>query len=122
MFERLEKIRERYEEVTRLLSDPAVIASQTKYRELSKEHSELTEIIRVYNLYRKTESDLQEIRELLRTTNDADMRELAQTELDETQKKLASVDEELKGLLIPKDQNDDKNAIIEIRAGTGGEE
>ncbi len=122
MFERLEKTRERYEEVTRLLSDPAVIASQTKYRELSKEHSELTEIIRVYNLYRKTESDLQEIRELLRTTNDADMRELAQTELDETQKKLASVDEELKGLLIPKDPNDDKNAIIEIRAGTGGEE
>ncbi len=122
MFERLEKIRERYEEVTRLLSDPAVIASQAKYRELSKEHSELTEIIRVYNLYRKTESDLREIRELLRPANDPDMRELAKTELEETEKKLQAVEEELKGLLIPKDPSDDKNAIVEIRAGTGGEE
>ena len=122
MFDRLEKIRERYEEVTRLLSDAAVIASQAKYRELSKEHSELTEIIRVYNLYRKTESDLLEIREILRTTADADMSELARTELEETQKKLETVEEDLKRLLIPKDPSDDKNAIVEIRAGTGGEE
>lgn len=122
MFERLEKIRERYEEVTRLLSDAAVIASQAKYRELSKEHSELTEIIRVHNLFKKMETDLQEIRELLRTTNDAEMRELAQLELEETQGKFANVEEELKNLLIPRDPNDEKNAIVEVRAGTGGEE
>lgn len=122
MFEQLENIQKRYEEVTRLLSDPAVIASQAKYRELSKEHSQLTEIIRVYNLYRKTEGDLQEMRDLLRTTKDAELRDLAQSEFDETQKKLTTIEEQLKSLLIPKDPNDDKNAIVEIRAGTGGEE
>lgn len=122
MFDRLEKIRERYEEVTQFLSDPAVIASQTRYRELSKEHSELTEIIRVYNQYRKTEDDLKEIREMLRTTNDPDMRELAQMELEESQRKLETLEEKLKTLLIPRDPNDEKNVIMEIRAGTGGEE
>ena len=122
MIERLEKIQQRYEEVTKLLSDPAVIASQTRYRDLSKEHSELTEIMRVYNAYRKTESDLKEIRELLRTSNDPEIRELAQSELQETQTKLDASEEELKSLLIPKDPNDEKNAIVEVRAGTGGEE
>jgi len=122
MLERLEKIQQRYEEVTKLLSDPAVIASQARYRDLSKEHSELTEIMRVYNAYRKTENDLKEIRELLRTSNDPEMRELAQTELAETQLRLEAVEEELKSMLIPRDPNDEKNAIVEIRAGTGGEE
>ena len=122
MIERLEKIRQRYEEVTKLLSDPAVIASQARYRDLSKEHSELTEIMRVYNSYSKMENDLKEIREMLRTSNDPDMRELAQNELQETQRKLDASEEELKSLLIPKNPNDEKNAIVEIRAGTGGEE
>lgn len=122
MFDRLEKIRERYEEITRQLSDPSVIASQNRYRELSKEHSELTEIIRVYNQYRKLEGDIKEMRTMLQTTTDAEMRELAKAELEDSQRKLASLEEELKALLIPKDPNDDKNAIVEIRAGTGGEE
>jgi len=122
MFDRLEKIRERYEEITKLLSDPAVIASQNRYRELSKEHSELTEIIRIYNQYRKIESDVREIRNMLHTTNDSEMRELAKAELEESQTKLASLEEQLKALLIPRDPNDDKNVIMEIRAGTGGEE
>jgi peptide chain release factor 1 len=122
MIERLEKIHARYEEVTRLLTDAAVIASQQRYRELSKEHSELTEIMRVYQAYLKTENDLKEIRELLRGTNDAEMRELAQVEMTETQRKLYDLEEELKQLLVPKDPNDGKNAIVEIRAGTGGEE
>ena len=122
MFERLQKIRERYEEVTRLLSEPTVVANQTRYRELSKEHSELTEIIRVDNVFQKTEKDLQEIRDVLRSSSDPEMRELAETELEQTQKRLTDLEEELKGLLIPKDPNDDKNAIVEIRAGTGGEE
>lgn len=122
MFDRLEKIRERYEEITKLLSDPTVIASQSRYRELSKEHSELTEIIRVYNQYRKMESDVREIRSMLHGANDPEMRELAKSEMEESQRKLASLEEELKALLIPRDPNDDKNVIMEIRAGTGGEE
>lgn len=122
MLDRLEKIRQRYEEVTRLLSGAEIIGNQAKYRELSKEHSELAEIIRVYDLYRKTENDVAGIRELVRTSNDPDMRELAQSELTETQQKLETLEEELKELLLPKDPNDDKNAIVEIRAGTGGEE
>ena len=122
MLERLEKIRQRYEEVTKLLTDPAVIASQPRYRELSKEHSELTGLVRVYNKYQKTENDLKVIRELLRSTNDPEMRELAQTELEETQHKFDLLEEELKSLLIPKDPNDEKNVIVEVRAGTGGEE
>jgi peptide chain release factor 1 len=122
MFDRLEKIRERYEEVTQLLSDPAVIASQNRYRELSKEHSDLTEIIRVYNQYRKMENDLKEIREMLRTTNDPDMRGLAESELEDSQRELTSLEDQLKSLLIPKDPNDEKNVIMEVRAGTGGEE
>jgi peptide chain release factor 1 len=122
MFEWLEKIRRRYDEVTSLLSEPGVVGNPARYRELSKEHSELTEIIRVFDLYRKTKSDLEGIRELLRTSNDPEMRELAESELNQTQAKLTSVEEELKNLLIPKDPNDEKNAIVEIRAGTGGEE
>jgi peptide chain release factor 1 len=122
MFERLEKIRERYEEVTKLLTDPAVIASQSRYRALSKEHSNLTEIMRVYNLFRKTESDLKEIREILKSSSDPDMRVLAESELEEVQRQLSGLEEELKSLLIPRDPDDEKNAIVEIRAGTGGEE
>jgi peptide chain release factor 1 len=122
MLNRLEKVRERYEEVTRLLSDPAVVSNQERFRELSKEHSNLTPLIKAYGNYRKLKNDLEGLREITESSPDADMRQLAYAELDEAKTKLEQVEEELKILLIPKDPNDSRNVIVEIRAGTGGEE
>ena len=122
MFDRLEKIVARYEELTNLLSDPAVINQQEKYRELSKEHSILSEIVRVYQLYKKSFADVENLKTLAHTSSDAEMRDLAFGELPEGESKLAVLVEELKTLLIPKDPNDDKDCLVEIRAGTGGEE
>jgi peptide chain release factor 1 len=122
MLNRLEKVRERYEEVTRLLSDPAVVSNQERFRELSKEHSNLTPLIKAYGNYRKLKNDLEGLREITESSPDAEMRQLAYAELDEAKAKLEQVEEELKILLIPKDPNDSRNVIVEIRAGTGGEE
>ena len=122
MWERLEKLAERYHELTRMLSDPSVISHQERYRELSKEHSEISLIVRTYETYLKTKADTENLSHLAGTSEDAEMRELAEGELHETEAKLATTEEELKALLIPKDPNDDKDCIVEIRAGTGGEE
>lgn len=122
MFDRLEKVQERYEEVTRLLSDPDVVSNQDRLRELSKEHSDLTPLIRVYSRYRKVKSELEGLKELLDTPGDADMRDLAYNELNEIKAKLEALEEELKVLLLPRDPDDSRNVIVEIRAGTGGEE
>jgi peptide chain release factor 1 len=122
MFDRLEHIVARYEELTRLLSDPAVISNQEKFRDLSKEHNDLAEIVRVYELYKKTGSDIENLKTLAYASGDPEMAEMAKAELAETELKLTRLEEELKGLLIPKDPNDDKDCIVEIRAGTGGEE
>ncbi len=122
MLDRLEKVRERYDEVTRLLSNPDIVNNQERYRELSKEHSDLTPLIKSYDVYRKTKTDLAGIKEITETSSDPDMKQLAYAELEEARSKLALLEEELKVLLIPKDPNDSKNVIVEIRAGTGGDE
>jgi peptide chain release factor 1 len=122
MLERLEKIAERYEEITKLLADPAVITDQQRYRELSKEHSEKSEIVRVYRLYRKATDDVANLRQLSDVPGDDEMKLLAAAELPDAEKLRVSFEEELKVLLIPKDPNDDKDCIVEIRGGTGGEE
>jgi peptide chain release factor 1 len=122
MLDRLEKVRERYEEITALLSDPNVVSNQIRYRDLRKEHSDLTPLMKVYETYRKTKSDLAGLKEITETSSDPEMKQLAYSELDETKAKLQQLEEELKVLLIPKDPNDSKNVIVEIRAGTGGEE
>jgi peptide chain release factor 1 len=122
MFDRLEHIVTRYEEVTHLLSDPAVITNQERFRDLSREHNELTPIVKAYEQYKKTRADYENLRELAQSSEDAEMRELAEAELHEAETKAAAIEEGLKNLLIPKDPNDDKDCIVEIRAGTGGDE
>lgn len=122
MLDRLEKVRERYEEIGRLLSDPEVASNPERLRELSKEHSDLTPLVKSYERYRKLKNDIAGLKEITESSSDPDMKQLAYDELDEAKRKLAELEEELKVLLIPKDPNDSRNVIVEIRAGTGGEE
>ena len=122
MLDRLEKVKERYEEITQLLSDPNVAANQARYRDLRKEHSDLTPLIKAYEAYSKAKRDLAGLKEITETSSDSEMKQLAYSEMDETKTKLQVLEEELKVLLIPKDPNDSKNVIVEIRAGTGGDE
>jgi peptide chain release factor 1 len=122
MLDRLEKVRERYDELTSLLSDPAVLSNQEKIRRLSKEHSDLAPLIRVYNLYRKEKQNLAGLKEITETSSEPDMKQLAYGELEDVRGKVSRLEEELKSLLIPKDPNDSRDVILEIRAGTGGEE
>jgi peptide chain release factor 1 len=122
MLDRLEKVRERYEELTRLLSDPAVVANQERLRTLSKEHSDLTPLIRAFDAYRREKQNLAGLKEITETSSDQEMKQLAYGEMEESRAKVAKLEEDLKVLLIPKDPNDSRNVIVEIRAGTGGEE
>ena len=121
MLDRLEKVRERYDELTSLLSDPAVLSNQERIRQLSKEHSDLAPLIRVYNMYRKEKQNLAGLKEITETSSDPEMKQLAYGELEEARGKVSRLEEELKSLLIPKDPNDSRDVILEIRAGTGGE-
>ena len=122
MRQKLEKIRARYEELTNLLSDPSIISNQEKYRELSREHSELSVIVRNYDELLALERNLAETREIADATDDQELRLLAKQEAVELQGKMDRKEEEVKTLLIPKDPADGKDVILEIRSGTGGEE
>jgi peptide chain release factor 1 len=122
MLDRLEHVRQRYDELTRLLSDPAIVSDQEKFRTLSKEHSGLTPLVRTYELYAKARKDLDGLRELADGSSDPDMRQMAYDEIATAAEKVGQLEEELKVLLIPKDPNDSRNVIVEIRAGTGGDE
>ena len=122
MFDRLERIVARYDELTQLLSDPAIINNQDRYRELGKEHSDLSPIVLAYQSYKKGKEDEENLSHLAEKSDDPEMRALANEELPGAKQKLVRLEDELKNLLIPKDPNDDKDCIMEIRAGTGGEE
>ncbi len=122
MFEKLDNTVERFNNITDMLSDPAIISDQQKYRDLGKERSNLEPIVESYLKYKKIANDIQGNRELMNTKGDPEIRDLALAELEELEPKLAEAEEELKFLLLPKDPNDSKNCIVEIRAGTGGEE
>ena len=122
MIDRLEQVRKRYDEVTRLLSDPDVLANQDRFRDLSKEHSDLTPLLKVYERYRKAKNDLAGLKEITETSSDPEMKQLAYTEMGGLRQQVTLLEEELKGLLIPRDPNDSKDVIVEIRAGTGGDE
>ena len=122
MLDRLEHIRQRYEELTQLLSDPEVVANQDRFRQLGKEHSDLTPLVKAYDRYRKMKGDLAGLKEITETSSDPEMKQLAYGEMDEAKANLQKMEDELKVLLIPKDPNDSKNVIVEIRAGTGGDE
>lgn len=122
MFDKLEKVKERYNEIGELLNKPDAVNDQKEFRKLSKEFSDLTEIVNAYDEYNKTKSSLEETKQLLYDTNDSEMKEMAKAEYDELEQKLTKLETELKELLVPKDPNDAKNAILEIRAGAGGDE
>ena len=119
MFDKLENVEKRYEELNIKISDPEVIANQSEWQKLMKEHAEIQEIVEKYREYKKTVNTIEELKEML---NDKEMHDLAQAEMDENKEKLPKIENELKLLLVPKDPNDDKNVIMEIRGGAGGEE
>ena len=122
MFDKLEKIAENFEKIETLLADPAVIADRNRYRELTTEHAALSEIKQKFDEYRETERQIDGCRELMTDDSDEEMRELAKEDLKECEKRKEILTAELKKLLIPKDPLDLKNIIMEIRAGTGGDE
>lgn len=122
MLEKLKGIKERYEQLTALLSDPAVIGDQNRYRELSKEQAGLTDIVNAYDEYMAADAEIESCKAMLEEADDAAMREMIHEELNELSAKEHELSEQLKVMLLPKDPNDDKDVIIEVRAGTGGEE
>jgi peptide chain release factor 1 len=122
MTEKLEDIRLRFEEVGQLLAQPETVKDMKKFSQLSKEYRDLEKIVVKYNALREARKHLQQAKEVLEKEKDAEMREFAKSEIDEQETRIEKLDEELKELLIPKDPNDDKNVLLEIRAGTGGDE
>lgn len=122
MIEKLEKILARYDELGNALADPATLSDMEKWKKFAKERSDIEEAATVYREYKKTEDDMQAAEETLRGETDADMKAMLEEEYYACKKKLSGLTEQLKILLLPKDPDDDKNVIMEIRAGAGGEE
>ena len=119
MFDNLDAVEKNYEELTKKISDPEVISNQNEWRKMMKEQSDLEPIVQKYREYKNVQKELEEAKEML---NDKELKELAEEEMLAAKEKLPVLEEELKMLLIPKDPDDDKNIICEIRAGTGGDE
>ena len=122
MFDKLEGLEERAKVLEQKISDPEVIADQETWRKLCKENSDLTPIVEKYKEYKKAKQTIADDKEMLEAEQDKDMEELIKAEISETEEKLETISNELKVLLLPKDPNDEKNVIMEIRGGTGGEE
>ncbi len=122
ILDKLEGIKLRFEEVGQLITDPAIISDMKKYVRLNKEYKDLEPIVEAYYEYKNIVNNIQSTKEILATEKDEEMREMAKMELDELEEKVGPLEEEIKILLLPKDPEDDKNAILEIRAGTGGDE
>ena len=123
MFEQLSAVENRFEQISVELTRPEIISDNEQFTRLIKEHSELSPIVEKYREYTSAQNACKEAEEILSSSGvDKDFRELAEEELKEAKATIASVSEELKLLLLPKDPNDDKNVIIEIRGGAGGEE
>ena len=122
MFDKLEDIVLRLEEVLNQLQEPDVANDQNRFRKLMKEQAELTPIVEAYKEYKACKQNIEDSLELLNEESDEEMRELAKEELNESKARVEELENELKILLLPKDPNDDKNVIVEIRAGAGGDE
>lgn len=122
MFDQLDIVEERYEQLNEMLSDPDVVNNPDNLRKYSKEQSELQKTVDVYRDYKQTKEDISEVEEMLRDTKDNDEIEMLKEEHQTLQNKVPKLEEELKFLLIPKDPNDDKDVIVEIRAAAGGDE
>lgn len=122
MYDRLQAVEDRYDELNELLSDPDVVSEPKRLRDLSKEQSGITATVETYREYKNVNEQINETKELLGEKLDDEMREMAKEEFAELQKEKADLEERLKLLLVPKDPNDDKNVILEIRGAAGGEE
>ena len=122
MFDKLEDLLIRFEELMGELSSPDVTSNQERFRKLMKEQSDLTPIVEAYKEYKKSKQDIADSLEMLEAESDEDMREMLKEELNEAKKRVEELEDKLKILLLPKDPNDDKNVIVEIRAGAGGDE
>lgn len=122
IFDQLEHVQIRYEEINSMLSDPEITKDSRKLQDLSKEEGELRETVRVFNEYKQVKEELEETEEMLKEDLDAEMKELAEMERDELKESKVDYEEQLKILLIPKDENDGKNVIMEIRGAAGGDE
>jgi peptide chain release factor 1 len=122
MFERLDQIEARYEDLTQTLASPEIMNDSAKYQKTAKAHAEVAPIVEKYREYKDLTKGIAESLALLADEKDPDMRAYAQEELNQLESRVGAVEEELKVLLLPKDPNDEKNVILEIRAGTGGDE
>ena len=122
MFDKLDFILEKYEELSKKVSDPDVIAKQKEWQKLMKEMSDPEPIVKEYTAYKKAKEELEEAKEILDMEDDEELREMAREELKANEAAIEEYTEKLKILLLPKDPNDDKNVILEVRAGTGGDE
>ena len=122
MFDKLEDLRIRLDEILNELQEPDVANDQNRFRKLMKEQNDLTPIVEAYNEYKECKQAIEDSLEMLEEESDEEMRELAKEELNDNKKRVEELEQELKILLLPKDPNDDKNVIVEIRAGAGGDE
>src|SRR5437667_2914704 len=122
MFDRLDQIEARYEELNQALASPEIIGDSAKFQKTAKAHSEIAAIVEKYREYKDLTKGIAESKAVLADEKDPEMRAYAQEELDKLEPRVAGIEAELKVLLLPKDPNDEKNVIIEIRAGTGGDE
>ena len=122
MFDKLEDLVLKYEDITRELNEPGTVADQNRFRSLMKQQSDLTPLIECYEKYRKAKQAIEDSEMMLEGESDEEMRQMLREELADAKKAIPELEQELKILLLPKDPNDDKNVIVEIRAGVGGDE
>jgi len=122
MFDRLDQIEARYEELTQALASPEIAGDSSRYQKTAKAHSEVSSIVEKYREFKDLKRGIAESKAVLADEKDPDMRAYAQEELDKLESRVGGVEDDLKVLLLPKDPNDEKDVILEIRAGTGGDE
>jgi peptide chain release factor 1 len=122
LLEKLEGLQHKFEEISTLITDPEVIADMNRFVKLNKEYRELERIMKAQQEYKTALTHLSEAKELLENETDPEMREMAKNEVDEIEPRIPEIEENIKLLLIPSDPEDNKNAIVEIRGGTGGDE
>ena len=122
LLDKLKEIKEKYDGINEQLSDPEIVSNQEKLIELSKKRSELTELVDAYNNLMDVMKNIEENKEIISSSDDDELKEMAEAELGELEGKKIKLEDDIKTLLIPKDPDDDKNVIMEIRAGTGGDE
>ena len=122
VFDRLQSVEDRYEKLNELLSDPEIINDTKKLRDFSKEQADIQETVQTYRQYKEAREQLQDAKAMLEEKLDAEMREMVKEEVHELEAQIVELEEKMKILLVPKDPNDDKNVIFEIRGAAGGEE